>query len=250
MNYNMEQLKSAVAQIVVRAGLPLPQSELLADLLVVTEAKGVYSHGIGLLKRYVDEILKGYVNPHPRGFLRLLGLIVPLQNCPNLAVDLLGDLGILPNELAGIVLALADAHVTVGEPGARLVDDIIFDADVDQLALLGDALAVQDIEFRIFKGRRNLILDHFRSRAAADDIGAAASYTVEAVREALAQQVEESYLKEVSTDRDQHYLFLAVWASQEADAMRALRDFGFGRGLSMKLCFTLSLRRSITVPPP
>ena len=57
MNYNMEQLKSAVAQIVVRAGLPLPQSELLADLLVVTEAKGVYSHGIGLLKRYVDEIL-------------------------------------------------------------------------------------------------------------------------------------------------------------------------------------------------
>lgn len=62
---NYDKLKQAVTQIVVKTGMPLDQSALLADLLTVTEAKGVYSHGVGLLKRYVEELLEGYVNLHP-----------------------------------------------------------------------------------------------------------------------------------------------------------------------------------------
>ena len=43
---NYIKLKQAITQIVVKTGMPLDQSALLADLLTVTEAKGVYSHGV------------------------------------------------------------------------------------------------------------------------------------------------------------------------------------------------------------
>ena len=62
---NYIKLKQAITQIVVKTGMPLDQSALLADLLTVTEAKGVYSHGVGLLKLYVKELLEGSINLHP-----------------------------------------------------------------------------------------------------------------------------------------------------------------------------------------
>src|SRR6185503_5783277 len=57
-------------------------------------------------------------------------------------LDLVGDIGILLEEGFGVLAALADALAVVGEPGARLLDHARLDAEVDELAHLGHALAV------------------------------------------------------------------------------------------------------------
>ena len=51
-----------------------------------------------------------------------------------LLLDRGGDLGILFQELAGILAALADALAVEGEPGAGLLDHAGIDAEVDDLA--------------------------------------------------------------------------------------------------------------------
>ena len=71
-----------------------------------------------------------------------------------------------------VVSALSDALVSDGEPAAGLVDQIQLHRKVHQLSPLGDALAVHDIENRLFKGRRNLVFHNLGARAVADDLGA------------------------------------------------------------------------------
>ncbi len=45
---------------------------------------------------------------------------------------------------ARVVLALADLLDVVGMPGAGLVDELVGDAEFDDLAFVRDALAVED----------------------------------------------------------------------------------------------------------
>src|SRR5262245_6139458 len=59
-----------------------------------------------------------------------------------------GDLGMLAQEVARILASLTDALAVESVPGARLLDDSLLGCDVDQLSLLGDADAVQDVELR------------------------------------------------------------------------------------------------------
>jgi hypothetical protein len=54
--------------------------------------------------------------------------------------------GVLAQELARVVAALADLLAVVGVPGARLFDDLGVHAHVDDLALAADAFAEQDVE--------------------------------------------------------------------------------------------------------
>src|SRR5262249_10713429 len=61
-------------------------------------------------------------------------------------LDLLRDLAVGLEERLGVLAALADALAVVGEPGARLLDHAGLDAEVEDLAGLGDALAVHDVE--------------------------------------------------------------------------------------------------------
>src|SRR5690606_15740407 len=49
-------------------------------------------------------------------------------------------------ELAHVVLALADLVAVVGVPRTRLVEDLVLHAEVDDLALARDALAVENVE--------------------------------------------------------------------------------------------------------
>ena len=70
----------------------------------------------------------------------------------------------------GVLAALADALIAEGIPGAGLLDDAGLDADVDQLAALGDALAVHDVELDLLEGRRDLVLDHLDAGGVADDL--------------------------------------------------------------------------------
>src|SRR5438093_1090434 len=73
-------------------------------------------------------------------------------------------------EVAGVLAALADAIAAESVPGAGLLDDALLGRDVDQLSLLGDAGAVQDVELRLAERRRHLVLHHLHLGAAADHL--------------------------------------------------------------------------------
>src|SRR2546427_3177585 len=83
-------------------------------------------------------------------------------------LDLRRDLGVLAQEVARVLAPLADAVAAEGVPGAGLLDDALLGRDVDQLSLLGDAGAVQDVELRLAERRRHLVLHHLHLGAAAD----------------------------------------------------------------------------------
>ena len=79
---------------------------------------------------------------------------------------------VLLEQLAHRLLALAQAVFVVGVPGAGLVDDLIQDPELDDVALLGKALAVVQVDLDFLEGRGHLVLDDLDAHAAADDVGA------------------------------------------------------------------------------
>src|SRR6185369_14028682 len=83
----------------------------------------------------------------------------------HLALDLAGQVGVIDEELLGVVAALADALALVAEPGARFLDGAALAAEVDEVALVADALAVEDVELDLAERRRHLVLHHLHARA-------------------------------------------------------------------------------------
>ena len=65
----VDQLKRGIAVILEKAGLPAEASAQTADLLVETEARGVYSHGCMRTKIYIDRIFAGGTDPKGRSFV-------------------------------------------------------------------------------------------------------------------------------------------------------------------------------------
>ncbi len=57
----------------------------------------------------------------------------------DLVVDLLGDLGVLLQEVPGVLTTLAEADIAVVEPRPGLAEDAGRDADVEQAAFDADA---------------------------------------------------------------------------------------------------------------
>src|SRR4051812_19338710 len=88
--------------------------------------------------------------------------------------DLLLDVGrdvlVVEQELACVLLALADTVAFVAEPGARLLDEAMRHAEVDDLAFTRDAMPVEDLELRGLERRRDLVLHHLHARLAADHL--------------------------------------------------------------------------------
>src|SRR5262245_8249929 len=58
------------------------------------------------------------------------------------AVDLGPDVGVVPEELPGVLAALADPLAVERVPGARLLHHLVVDAEVQEVAFLADPLAV------------------------------------------------------------------------------------------------------------
>ena len=88
----------------------------------------------------------------------------------DLRLDLLRHVGVLAQELLGVLAALADALAVEGEPGAALLDRAALGAEVDEVALAADALAVEDVELDLAERRRHLVLHDLHARAVADDL--------------------------------------------------------------------------------
>ena len=59
------ELKAFVQNIFKNAGLSDLDAELIADVLVTTDLRGVTSHGVIRLPFYVKRLLKGGAKAHP-----------------------------------------------------------------------------------------------------------------------------------------------------------------------------------------
>src|SRR5215210_4575426 len=68
------------------------------------------------------------------------------------------DLGVLLQELLGILAALPEPLLAVSEPGAALLYDIVLDAHVEQASLAGDTLPVHHVELHRLERRCHLVL--------------------------------------------------------------------------------------------
>src|SRR4029079_8094325 len=100
--------------------------------------------------------------PAARGLLSLFDALDREDDLVDLradaAVDLVGDVLRVPEEVLGRLATLAQPRLAEGEPGTRLGDDVHRDADVEQPALARDALAVHHVEFGDAERRRDLVL--------------------------------------------------------------------------------------------
>src|SRR6478735_1778217 len=87
-------------------------------------------------------------------------------------LDLVGEVGVVTQEVARVLLALAELVALVGVPGAGLADQARLDAHVDQATLAADALAVHDVELGLLERRGHLVLHDLDAGAVADHVGA------------------------------------------------------------------------------
>src|SRR6266540_951630 len=68
---------------------------------------------------------------------------------------------VVAERVLSVVAPLAQPLALVREPCAGLVDDLVLDADVDQLAEPRYSLAIHDVELGFAERRRDLVLDDF-----------------------------------------------------------------------------------------
>src|SRR6516165_9469928 len=82
----------------------------------------------------------------------------------DLRLDLAGHVGVLAQELLGVLAPLADAIAGEAEPGAGLLDGAALGAEVDEIPLVADPLAVEDVELHLAERRGHLVLHHLDAR--------------------------------------------------------------------------------------
>src|SRR6266568_2527628 len=87
-------------------------------------------------------------------------------------LDLVGEVRVVPQEVAGVLLTLAELVSLVGVPGSRLAHDRLLHAEVDQAAFPADPDAVEDVEFGDLERRRHLVLHDLDAGPVADRVGA------------------------------------------------------------------------------
>ena len=65
MHITYEEELRLVKGILVAANFPEGDAELIAKVITHSDFTGVYSHGLSRLTRYMRQIEKGALNPHP-----------------------------------------------------------------------------------------------------------------------------------------------------------------------------------------
>lgn len=87
------------------------------------------------------------------------------RDSTDLDLNVLGQFGIVLEELLGCLFALTDSGFTHREPGAGSLDDIVLDRKVYQLTTLREALAVQALNPNFPERGRHLVLNNFEPGA-------------------------------------------------------------------------------------
>src|SRR5512143_3499261 len=88
----------------------------------------------------------------------------------DLVLDLESHVRMRSQELAGVVLALANAIAVVAVPRARFLDDVQLGTEIDDLAFSRNAFAIEDVEGSLAERRRHLVLDDLDLRLGSDDL--------------------------------------------------------------------------------
>lgn len=70
MKFQLQEIRSLSQKIFEKAGLSAADAEIITDVLLQTEMRGVFTHGFMRLERYVDCILSGGI--HTDGALRVV----------------------------------------------------------------------------------------------------------------------------------------------------------------------------------
>src|SRR4029077_4461625 len=86
-------------------------------------------------------------------------------------LDLVGQVRVVPQEVASVLLTLTELVALVGVPGARLAYDALLHAEVDQAALAADPGAVEDVELGHLERRGHLVLHDLDAGPGADRVG-------------------------------------------------------------------------------
>ena len=107
-----------------------------------------------------------------RGSIALTEVAVDAQGGVDLGLDLLGHVRVLVEERLGVAASLTEPLLAVGEERARLGDDVVLDAVVEQAARGRDPLAELDVELGLLERRRDLVLDDLDPNPVADRLGA------------------------------------------------------------------------------
>lgn len=87
MKVSFEELKGRVVDIAVKAGIPAADAATIAEVLVLTDARGIHSHGVVRLARYLDCIRAG-------GIQAAAEPVVLKESASSLMVSAAGGLGI------------------------------------------------------------------------------------------------------------------------------------------------------------
>src|SRR4051794_10425997 len=90
----------------------------------------------------------------------------------DLLLDLVGEVGVVTQEGADVLLTLAELVALVRVPGAGLADEALLDPGVDEAALAAEAGAPQEVELGLLERRGHLVLDDLDAHPAADRLGA------------------------------------------------------------------------------
>ena len=88
----------------------------------------------------------------------------------DLQLDLFGQARVVAEEVADVLLALTQLIAVVGEPGSGLAHNAVVDAHIDEAALAGDAVTVEDVEFGLLERRGDLVLHDLRAGPVADRV--------------------------------------------------------------------------------
>src|ERR1700761_2372829 len=87
------------------------------------------------------------------------------EGTPQLQIHVLPNVDVVLQELARVFATLTNAITLVAVPGAALFDDVLRRSQIEQIAFLRNALAVDDVKLGFAERRRDLVLDHLHLRA-------------------------------------------------------------------------------------
>src|SRR5579884_737920 len=87
------------------------------------------------------------------------GRFCQAERFPQICLDGVAELGTFDQSLAGVFSALSDPLAFVAVPGTALFDDLVFGAEVKQVAFFRNPDSIEDIDFSFPKRRGDLVLD-------------------------------------------------------------------------------------------
>src|SRR5829696_4899932 len=119
----------------------------------------------GLLEHLARWLFGDFLGDLLRGFVEA-ELVVDVQQ------DALAHLLVILQELLGVLAALPEALLAVGEPGAALLHHVVLYPHVQQAALARDPLSVHHVELHRLERRRHLVLHHLDPGLVAHRVGA------------------------------------------------------------------------------